>query len=309
MKKSTTPVVAICYDFDGTLSPGNMQEYGFLSGLGEKAKSFWSESNELARKEKADPILTYMLHIIEKAEVANIGTTKSDFKSYGKNVKLFDGVSKWFKRINKYGATKGICIKHYIVSSGLREIIDGTAIAKEFAKIYACFYMYNNNNAAKWPAVAVNYTTKTQFLFRINKGISDDADHKKVNKFIPEEKRRIPFSRFIYIGDGETDVPCMKLVKDKGGHSIAVYDSQKPENQKDCEKLFKDNRVNYTAPATYAKGSRLDKLVHAIIDKISADIALSNAGVKEENTVSLKKECVDNIQKQIETNADFESRM
>lgn len=139
MRKNTTPVVAICYDFDGTLSPGNMQEYGFLPGLGEKAKSFWAESNELARKEKADPILTYMLHIIEKAEDANIGTTKSDFKSYGKNVKLFDGVRKWFKRINKYGATKGICIKHYIVSSGLREIIEGTTIGTSLQRYMLAF--------------------------------------------------------------------------------------------------------------------------------------------------------------------------
>jgi 2-hydroxy-3-keto-5-methylthiopentenyl-1-phosphate phosphatase len=290
--KQRNPIIAICYDFDGTLSPGNVQEYGFLPGLGDKAKTFWAESNELAKKENADPILTYMLYMIQKAAEADIGTRKADFEGYGKTVKFFDGVKTWFSRIKKYGAKHGIAIEHYIVSSGLREMIQGTSIGDEFEKIYACFYMYDNNDVAKWPAVAVNYTTKTQFLFRINKGIADDSDNKKINKFIPEHKRRIPFAQIIYIGDGETDVPCMKLVKDKGGHSIAVYDPLKPDKQSESEKLLRDKRVNYVAPADYSKGKRLDLLVSAIIDKILADSTLCrlDAQIEERNMGNLDAE-------------------
>ena len=277
--------VAICYDFDGTLSPGNMQEYGFLPGLGDAAKTFWSESNNLAKNEHADPILTYMLYMLEKAAQEKIGTKKEDFIEYGRKVELFPGVKKWFPWINKYGEKKGLCIEHYIVSSGLREMIEGSPIGEEFERIYACQYMYDHNKAAKWPAISVNYTTKTQFIFRINKGITDDSDNKKINKYIPEEKRRIPFSKIVYIGDGETDVPCMKLVKDKGGHSISVYDKSNPKKEKESHALLKDKRVNYIADADYNKNSRLCRLVCAILDKIVATEQLKT--IENEEIVSL----------------------
>jgi hypothetical protein len=268
-------VVAICYDFDGTLSPGNMQEYGFFSGLGQSAENFWKESSQKAREHHADPILAYMNHMIERAQVGNVGTTRQSFKEYGQTVKLYEGVKDWFERTTQYGKEKKILIEHYIVSSGLKEMIEGSSIGKKFKKIYACSFIYDNNSAAKWPAVAVNYTTKTQFLFRINKGIEDDNDNELINEYIPEDMRRVPFSRMIYIGDGHTDIPCMKLVKDKGGYSIAVYDKAKKNSKKKAtEKLLCDGRVNFISEANYLEGSALDVIVKAVIDDMASEINL-----------------------------------
>lgn len=281
MKK---PVVAICYDFDGTLSPGNMQEYGFFSGLGKEAKNFWKESAKLAEDNSADPVLTYMKLMIQKARIGDIGTTRKAFGEYGKSVTLFAGVEEWFDRISEYGKEKGISIEHYIVSSGLKEIIIGTTIAKYFKKIYACSFFYDHNDAAEWPAVAVNYTTKTQFLFRINKGIEDDNDHKKINEYIHEDERRIPFLRMIYIGDGDTDIPCMRLVKAMGGYAIVVYDPNRRGRKKESEKLLKDGRVNFVSAANYRINSRMDKLVCAILDKIAATTQLSKLNPKLSKT-------------------------
>lgn len=271
------PVIAICYDFDGTLSPGNMQEYGFFSGLGQTAaKKFWDDSERKAKENHADPILAYMNHMIEEAKVGNIGTTRESFKTYGKTVEFFPGVEECFNRISDYSKKHNIKIEHYIVSSGLKEMIEGSRIGKKFKKIYACSFIYDNNDAAKWPAVAVNYTTKTQFLFRINKGIEDDNDNKRVNEFIPENEREVPFARIIYIGDGLTDIPCMKLVKEKGGNSIAVYDpNNKNKKKKDTEILLSDGRVNFIAEADYSNNSHLDQIVTAVIDNIASKLKLT----------------------------------
>jgi len=269
-------VVAICYDFDGTLSPGNMQEYGFFSGLGSAAKSFWAESEAQAKINGADPILSYMNHMIEKAKIGNIGTTRKAFKEYGETVQLFPGVENWFDRMKTYGKDHNVIVEHYIVSSGLREMIQGTAIGRKFKKIYACSFIYDNNNVAKWPAVAVNYTTKTQFLFRINKGIEDDNDHTAVNTHVLEQDRRIPFSRIIYIGDGLTDIPCMKLVKDKGGCSIAVYDPNgKRKKKTEAKGLLKEGRVNFVANADYTENAHLDQIVKAVIVNSASAFRLS----------------------------------
>lgn len=266
--------MAICYDFDGTLSPGNMQEYGFFSGLGDLAKNFWKESTQIAKENKADPILAYMKHMIDKAAEGKIPTTQKAFRDYGKTVKFYNGVDTWFGRINEYGKQHNISIEHYIVSSGLKEMIEGTKIKKEFKKIYACSFIYDHNSVAKWPAIAVNYTTKTQFLFRINKGIHDDSDNKKINDFIPEKERTIPFKRMVYIGDGTTDIPCMKLVKDKGGFSIAVYPDTPPKKRTEANKLINDGRVNYSIEANYSIDSHMDLLIKAIIRKVISDLDL-----------------------------------
>lgn len=280
------PTVAICYDFDGTLSPGNMQEYGFFSGLKKAAKTFWKDSKDLVEKNNADPILAYMKLMIDKAEIGDMATTKSAFKAHGKSVEFFVGVTDWFKRINQYGKDKGITIEHYIVSSGLKEMIEGTIISKEFEKIYACSFMYDANDVAVWPAVAVNYTTKTQFLFRINKGITNDNDHKLINSFVPDGERPIPFSRMIYIGDGATDVPCMKLVKEKGGTSIAVYPPKSSKKRIETEKLIDDQRVNCISDANYTEGAQLDLMIKLVIDKISANVKLQSYASKKRGAVN-----------------------
>ena len=223
------PTVALIYDFDGTLSPGNMQEFGFIQAIKKNPGQFWSENKKLTDEQDADQILTYMYLMLQKAQSKNVSLKRESFKEFGKNIELFNGVIEWFSLINKYGKEKELKIEHYINSSGLIEMIEGTPIAKEFKKIYACSYLYDVDGKAYWPAVAVNYTTKTQFLFKINKGIESISDNKQINEYIEDNKRKIPFKRMIYFGDGETDIPCMKLVKQKGGHSIAVY---KPRDSK-----------------------------------------------------------------------------
>lgn len=270
------PTIAICYDFDGTLSPGNMQEYGFFDGLDPKErKTFWAESKEIAKENQADGILTYMWLMLEKAKQdKRLKTTKAAFRAYGKSVELYPGVKTWFDRIDAYGKQKGVRIAHYIVSSGLKEMIEGTKIAHCFEDIYACSFLYDNNNAAIWPAQAINYTTKTQFLFRINKGVKDVTDDKTINQYVPPEERPVPFSRMIYMGDGETDVPCMKLVKEQGGYAIAVYNPKKPSKKKVTEKLKHDHRVNFCIPADYSVGSKMESMVEAIIDKMVSEYHL-----------------------------------
>lgn len=263
--------VAICYDFDGTLSPKNMQEYDFFNALGNGAKKFWAEARALAKENNADEILAYMMLMIERAKNSKAKTTRSAFRDYGKGIELYPGVDTWFDRINQYGKQLGLAIHHYIISSGIKEMIEGSPIANKFKKIYACSFIYDQNDVAVWPAVAVNYTTKTQFIFRINKGIEDDNDHETINKFIPREERAIPFSRMIYLGDGSTDVPCMRLIKDLGGTSIAVYPPRSSKKHSAAEHLLNDGRVNFISQADYAAGARLHELVKIIMEKIAAD--------------------------------------
>lgn len=277
MKKRSITRMAICYDFDGTLSPRYMQEYGFFLGLPEKErKTFFKQSNELARTKEADPILTYMQLMIKKAanSDAKLGTTRKDFKAYGKDIEFFPGVPTWFKRITEYAASKQVKLDHYIISSGLKEIVEGSKIGKCFKKIYACSFLHGVNDAAEWPAQVVNFTTKTQYLFRINKGSEDVSDVKQVNEYINPEDRPVPFSHMIYMGDGETDVPCMRLVKEQGGHSVAVYSPGKKKSHATALKLFKDGRVNYVVQADYSEGKLLDEIVKGIVDVVATKAQL-----------------------------------
>ena len=267
-KKAT---VALIYDFDGTLSPGNMQEYGFIQAAGLDANTFWEKNTKMKEAQDASEILCYMKLMITEASHKGLLLTKSSLKEYGKNVELFQGVKDWFTLINKYGADNGIIIEHYINSSGLKEIIEGTPIAKEFKHIYACSFFYSPEGKAEWPAVAVDFTAKTQFLFMINKGIRYVKDNKKVNEFKPDIERPIPFRHMIYFGDGETDVPCMKLIKQQGGRSIAVYNPSKRAKKAAAEKLIAENRVNFVCPADYSEGKEIYKVVTTIIDKIKSD--------------------------------------
>lgn len=263
------PQVALVYDFDGTLSPGNMQEFGFIQATGKTKEEFWDRNRKLAEGKDANGILTYMFLMLEEAKKNNISLTRESFQSFGKNVELFRGVKQWFSFINEYGASIGLDIKHYINSSGLKEMIEGTPIAQEFENIYACSFLYDDDGIAYWPAVAVDYTTKTQFLFKTNKGIRQVSDNRRVNQFIPDSKRPIPFPRMIYFGDGETDVPCMKMVKEHGGHAIAVYNT--PEKEAMACQLVREGRANFMCTANYSRGGVMNIIVKRILDKIKAD--------------------------------------
>ena len=210
------PILAIMYDYDHTLSPRDMQEYGFIPDLGMEADVFWHKCLKAMKRNQMDQLLAYMYMMLEEAK-GKLIVNRNMLRALGKDVQLFDGVSDWFARVNEYARSRGLQPEHYIISSGLKEIIEGTPIAKEFKEIYAASFCYDEHGVACWPAMAVNYTSKTQFLFRVNKGVLDVTEHRALNEFMPEEKRRVPVSNMIYVGDGLTDVPSMKLTKLNGG--------------------------------------------------------------------------------------------
>lgn len=266
--------MAIAYDFDGTLAPGNMQEDQFIPKLGMDSASFWEEANALAKQHNADHILTYMYLMLKKAIAKDIKITRDAMCSYAQGITFFPGVERWFDRLNHYAREKGIELEHYIISSGLREMIEGTRIAKHFTKIYASGFWYDSNDVAVWPATAVNYTTKTQFLFRINKGKLEESDEKGINAFVPHEKRPIPFRNMVFIGDGDTDIPSMRLIKEQGGYAIAVYASENATAKERADRLVMDKRANLALPADYREEGPMDQALKAIIDSVSAHYRL-----------------------------------
>lgn len=274
-KKGEKPVLAICYDFDKTLSPDDMQAQGYIQSVGFDIAEFWKQSNELAVKNDMDQNLAYMLKMVREAE-GNLVFTKKALAEYGSHVKLFPGVDTWFDRIKKYGETHGVIIEHYIISSGLKEMIEGTEVAKNcaFEKIYASSFYYNERGVAVWPAQVINYTNKTQFLFRIEKGVLDINDP-GVNDYFPPEDIRVPFRNMVYIGDSDTDVPCMKLVNSYGGHSIGVYNADTCDKTK-VHRMMKDGRIKYFAPADYSENGELEGLIKSIIVRTAANEALEN---------------------------------
>ena len=262
--KEELPVIAICYDFDKTLTPDDMQAQGFIQSVGYDVPEFWKESNGLAENNDMDQNLAYMFKMMEAAE-GQVLFTKDSLKRYGAQVRLFPGVESWFQRIRKYGEEHGVIVEHYIISSGLKEMIEGTTIANEFEKIYASSFLYNEKGVAKWPTQVVNYTNKTQFLFRIEKGVLDINDL-GVNEAFAPENIRVPFRNMVYIGDSDTDIPCMKVVNSNGGHSIGVYNADTQDKAK-VYKMMREGRIRYFAPSDYSEGSQLDELVKAIIDR------------------------------------------
>lgn len=270
--KSKNATVALIYDFDGTLSRGNMQEFGFIKAIGKNKEEFWSKSQELSKSNDANPILCYMYMMIRMAKENNISLRRSSFQDFGKDIQLFKGVEEWFLLINDYSNRLGLDVKHYIISSGLKEMIEGTDIATYFENIYACSFLYDVDDIALWPAVAVDYTAKTQFLFKINKGIKEVSDNQKINEYIPEAQRPIPFKHMIYFGDGETDIPCMKMVKYHGGNSIAVYCPHDKNKKATAEKLIAQDRVNFVCIADYSKDKEIYRVVTTILNKIKTDL-------------------------------------
>lgn len=262
--------MAICYDFDGTLAPGNMQEYDFIPAVGVSPREFWATAQELAERHDADTILAYMRLMLSKAGDAGVKVTRDAFRAFGSTITLFPGVESWFGRVNAYAAERGVSVSHYVISSGLREMIEGTPIAGEFERIYASGFMYDDDGTAVWPALAVNYTTKTQFLFRINKGSPEVYDNTRINTFVPKEDRPLPFPNMVYVGDGETDVPCFRLVDKEGGHAIAVYPPDRPGSAEVAASLVSQGRANVAAPADYSAGSRLELLARAVVDRLEA---------------------------------------
>ena len=280
--ESNLPVLAICYDFDKTLSPDDMQAQGFIQSLNVDVNEFWRESNMLAKDHDMDNNLSYMYMMATKSYGKQF-LTKEVLAEYGSKVTLYNGVNTWFERIRQFGLKQGVQIEHYIISSGFKEMIEGTEMAKNgaFKKIYASAFMFDDKGVAVWPAQAINYTNKTQFLFRIQKGVLDINDP-GVNDYILPEEQRVPFRNMIYIGDSDTDIPCMSLVNINGGHSIGVYDPDR-KNKDKVYKMMQHHRIRYYASADYTDGSDLDTVVKQIIQKTAAYEALEQQYVRNKH--------------------------
>ena len=278
MSKPEKTTITLLYDFDKTLCDKDMQEYSFIPSIGMNAEEFWGEANRIATKNGMDRILAYMYLMIKQAKKNDIPITKEAFMELGKDVELINGVETWFDRLSEYAKELDIEIEHYIISSGLSEIIQGTSIAKHFKRIYACEFHYNERGNADWAQQAINFTSKTQFIFRISKGVLDTSEDYVLNSYVAPDDRRVPYRNMIYIGDGLTDVPCMTVVKSRGGESIAIYHQDEREK---AFKLIKENRVGYMAYADYGKGSDLEKIVKQIIEKMAINDKMARLHVDQ----------------------------
>lgn len=265
------PILAIAYDFDGTLSPGSMQEHSFIPEIGEDKDAFWARVNGEAARLGADNILIYMHEMVKAARREHVRFRRDDMVRHGRSIGFFPGVAEgWFARMRAHGEAHGLDVRHFIISSGLKEMIEASAIGAEFAAVFASAFKYDPNDVPEWAAAAVNYTNKTQFLFRINKGALDLSDNAQVNRYVPEDERPVPFRNMIYIGDGDTDVPCMRTVKEQGGISIAVHPAGDAAGAAKTAALKADRRVHFTADADYRDGSALDLYVRAAIEKAAS---------------------------------------
>ena len=283
------PIIALLYDFDRTLSTQDMQNYQFIPSLNMEPDVFWREANKFARDNKMDGILAYMYVMIEKAKEKGVSFRRETLVKMGKNIDFFEGVETWFDRINRYGARQGVSVEHYVISSGLREIIEGCAIRDRFKEIFACEFLYDKKGNPVWPKVSVNYTNKTQFVYRINKGILDISNDKDLNASMPENNKRVRFSNMVYLGDGLSDVPCMKMVKAYGGKSIAVYDpaqSTDAAKMAKVEELLRKERVDYIYPADYRETSPLETTIKNIIKMMAIEDVLSSESQRQTEEVT-----------------------
>lgn len=276
------PIVALLYDFDKTLCTTDMQNYSFIPSLGMMPSEFWEEANAFGRKNRIDGILAYMYTMIRESERKGRPFTRENLVEKGKSVVLFPGVEDWFRRLNAFGETQGVRVEHYIISSGLREIIEGSSIRDEFKEIYASEFYYDETGRPVWPKLAVNFTAKTQFVYRINKGVLDVSDDKTLNDSMPDNSKRVPFQNMIYLGDGLSDVPCMKMMRAYGGQAIAVYQAT---NRMGVEDLLAKGRVDFMFPADYREGTALDVTVKNIIREMAIRDLLWEENAAQRRTI------------------------
>ena len=264
--ETQAPIIAFLYDFDKTLCTTDMEDYAFIPSLGYTPAEFWGRANAFGWENRMDGLLAYMYTMIQECAAQNIKLDRAFLNHCGESIQLFPGVREWFARINAFGESLGVQVEHYVISSGLREIIEGSGIAQEFREIYACEFYYNENGDACWPKLDVNFTNKTQFVYRINKGILDVSRDKELNDSMPDDSKRVPFTNMIYMGDGLSDVPGMKMMRAYGGQAIAVYQAS---NRQGVEKLLADGRVDFIFPADYREGMELDRTVRDILRKMT----------------------------------------
>ena len=289
--ETQAPIIAFLYDFDKTLCTTDMEDYAFIPSLGYTPAEFWGRANAFGWENRMDGLLAYMYTMIQECAAQNIKLDRAFLNHCGESIQLFPGVREWFARINAFGESLGVQVEHYVISSGLREIIEGSGIAQEFREIYACEFYYNENGDACWPKLDVNFTNKTQFVYRINKGILDVSRDKELNDSMPDDSKRVPFTNMIYMGDGLSDVPCMKMMRAYGGQAIAVYQAS---NRQGVEKLLADGRVDFIFPADYREGMELDRTVRDILRKMTITDRLLEANTRQLHSIG-KSELPDQV--------------
>ena len=271
------PRVVFAYDFDGTLAPGFMQNHAFIPDeLEMDRQAFWRAVDDLAREQRGDTILAYMHMMLAKAREKGLELSLDSWRRRGATLKLFPGVEDWFERQNRRAADLGLDLHHFIISSGNRELIEGSPIARHFERIYASAFMFDENQEAIGVALGVNYTSKTQYLFRINKWTLEEWDNYAINRAQEKDDRPVPFDRIAFFGDGFTDVPTMRLVTDQGGYAVAVYEEGNPFTEKAAVDLRKDGRAQLAGPGDYREGAPLDQLAQAMLTEIAARAHLPN---------------------------------
>lgn len=277
-------VIALVYDFDGTLTPQPMQEYTVLPEIGiKKGKDFWKAVAKEARQTGGEEIVTYMRLMIEKSREKHYAVTPDVLKSLAPKIQYYPGVADFFPRINAYVKTldADIELRHYVLSAGLKEIIRGTSIAECFYRIFASEYHYDEYGQAVFPKVIVNDTLKTQFIFRINKG--KEALHENINVHMPPAIRPVPFQNILYLGDGLTDVPCMTVIRKNGGYALAVYEPAAAKGLKTCKELLKAGRVDFIAQADYRENKEIDRLVKLLLNNIVEGIRYARESFAQSN--------------------------
>ena len=272
------PIIALLYDFDKTLCTTDMQNYAFIPSLGMTPAEFWKEANTFGHENQMDGILAYMFTMIQKSREKGVPFTRESLVEKGRDIVLFPGVEDWFARINAFGESQGVEVEHYVISSGLREIIEGSAISAAFKEIYASEFYYDEKGAPAWPKLAVNFTAKTQFVYRINKGVLDVSNDKDLNDSMPDDSKRVPFRNMIYLGDGLSDVPCMKMMRAYGGQAVAVY---QPASRQGVEDLLAKGRVDYMFPADYSAGTALESTIKGIICRMAITDRLAEENARQ----------------------------
>ncbi len=260
--------IAILYDFDYTLAPAYMHEFGLMQDMGyDNIKEFFRANEKLAIDDDMDMCLSLMCGLVEHGKIQNKKITRKYLNDCGKNITYYPGVVEWFDKINEVGKAFDYEIEHYVVSSGVKEIIEGCSIANKFKRIYGSFFAYKDEEAF-WPSQIVNYTSKTQYIYRVRKNALDDLRAiDKVNEKM-NDNELLSFKNIIYLGDSETDIPSFKVVKNSGGLSICVYGDNKIAKSI-AEKCFTEGRVNFYTPADYREGSELYNLVVGYIKNIA----------------------------------------
>lgn len=281
--------IALVFDYDQTLSPRYMQDDVLFPEFGIHPASFWQKCNELVKDQQWDGELAYLKCLLDYLSMDQVSNKR--LEELGANLEFFPGVSEMFEEIPRLCLTPqhkavGIKVEYYIISSGLKALLDGSPLRHLVKEIYGCEFGEDAQGKISFPKRTISHTTKTQFLFRINKGLlSYEQD---VNDHMPDDLRPIPFENMLYVGDGPTDVPCFTVMKRFNGHALAVYnpldDSRRSFDK--CFNLIQTSRVKHIAPADYQAGSHLRLILEKMVTSMANRILKHHVDKVADGTVA-----------------------